>query len=64
MSVCLIQAEDVARKLGVKASWVRERCRARTPEADRIPHIRLGKYVRFSESAIDEWIKKIQSRPS
>jgi predicted DNA-binding transcriptional regulator AlpA len=52
----LITAEDVANKLGVKPSWVHERTRKRCPESDRIPCIRLGKYVRFSEAEIDAWI--------
>jgi len=52
----LIDAEAVAEKLGVPVTWIKERTRARCPEKDRLPCIRLGKYVRFLESDIDTWI--------
>jgi predicted DNA-binding transcriptional regulator AlpA len=54
----LITADDVANKLGVKPSWVHERTRKRCPELERIPCIRLGKYVRFLEAEIDAWIQR------
>ena len=54
----LVTAEEIAKKLGVKPSWVHERTRNRCPEADRIPCIKLGKYVRFSELEIDASIQR------
>lgn len=54
----LITAEQVAEKLGVKISWVHEKTRQRCPEQERIPCVRLGKYVRFSEAEIDAWIQR------
>jgi excisionase family DNA binding protein len=38
----LITADGAAERLGVKASWV-----LREARAGRIPHIRMGRYVRF-----------------
>jgi predicted DNA-binding transcriptional regulator AlpA len=57
-SLTLLTAEQVAAKLQVKVSWVHERTRERCPTTERIPHIRLpgGRYVRFAEHAIDQWM--------
>jgi predicted DNA-binding transcriptional regulator AlpA len=54
VSISLITAAQVAKKLGVPESWVREHCRGRCEK--QLPHVRLGKYVRFIDSKIDEWI--------
>jgi predicted DNA-binding transcriptional regulator AlpA len=56
--VRLINADEVANKLGVKPSWVHERTRLRCPEAERIPCVRLGKYVRFVEADVEAWIAR------
>ncbi len=53
----LIDEKELAARLGVKASWVRERTRARCPESQRIPCVRLGRYVRFNEAVINAWIE-------
>jgi hypothetical protein len=45
--VLLIDSAELARRLQVPESWVRSRTRARTPKEQRIPCIRLGRYVRF-----------------
>jgi predicted DNA-binding transcriptional regulator AlpA len=55
-TIKLMDARELAAKLGVKLSWVKEHTRDRCPEADRIPCIRLGRYVRFIEAVIDAWI--------
>ncbi|HLJ25345.1 MAG TPA: helix-turn-helix domain-containing protein [Candidatus Angelobacter sp.] len=56
--VKLLTAGEVAAMLRVKESWVWERTRDRCPEDQRIPYRRLpgGRYVRFVESEIHEWI--------
>ena len=46
----LLTVDDVAAFLRVPKSWVYERTRKRG--ADRLPFIKLGKYVRFEERAI------------
>ena len=54
----LINCAEVAAMLGLKESWVRDRCRPSTPEEDRIPGmVRLGrKYVKFQSWVVEEWI--------
>lgn len=47
----LLQAEDVAKQIGMTTDWVYAQVRA-----GRIPHVRLGRYVRFRQESIDEWI--------
>jgi len=51
----LLTAEDVAEQLGMGADWVSAQVRA-----DRIPHVRLGRYVRFRAESIDEWIRELE----
>ncbi|MGH2902354.1 MAG: helix-turn-helix domain-containing protein [Solirubrobacteraceae bacterium] len=46
----LLDAAEAGRLLSVPASWVLAEARA-----DRIPHVRLGRYVRFSADALEEW---------
>ena len=47
----LLTAEEIAERLGVKTQWVWAQARA-----GRIPHVRLGRYCRFRESAIEAWV--------
>lgn len=47
----LLTAEQVAEILGVPASWIYEQARK-----GRIPHIKLGRYVRFRHSAVEAWL--------
>ena len=61
----LLTVEDVAALLKVSPSWVYEHTRSRgTPRAERLPHIRIGKYVRFEPGAIRAFLdrKKCQAR--
>jgi excisionase family DNA binding protein len=53
----LVDAKAVAELLGVPVSWVREQTRAGA-----IPHVRLGRYVRFDEAAVRAWVAEC-SRP-
>jgi excisionase family DNA binding protein len=46
----LLDAEGAARLLNVPASWVLAEARA-----DRIPHVRLGRYVRFDGVELAAW---------
>jgi predicted DNA-binding transcriptional regulator AlpA len=54
--VKLIDAAALADMLGVPETWIREHTRQRCPSELRIPHIRLGKYVRFRDEEIAAWI--------
>jgi len=44
--------------LQVPVSWVYERTRPHA--AKRLPHLKIGKYLRFAESAVLEWIEQQQ----
>jgi excisionase family DNA binding protein len=54
----LLDAKQAARLLNVPASWILAEARA-----DRVPHVRLGRYVRFSEDALLEWCQGRQRGP-
>ncbi len=47
----LLTAADVAELLSVPVSWVREHTRS-----GRIPHVQLGRYVRYRREAVASWI--------
>jgi excisionase family DNA binding protein len=55
----LLTAEEVAEMLQVPRSWVYERTRRRGLE--RLPHIKLGKYVRFEEGAVQEYLERLKA---
>lgn len=50
MTEPLLNAEQAGALLNVPASWVLQEARA-----DRIPHIRLGRYVRFEALVLEAW---------
>lgn len=54
----ILTADEVAAWLGVKASWVYAEARA-----GRIPTFRLGRYVRFREDAVANWVRGLERRP-
>lgn len=56
----LLTPPQLAERLAVPVSWVREKTRerARIRDDDPLPVVRLGKYVRFSWSAIEAWLKR------
>jgi excisionase family DNA binding protein len=51
----LLTVSEVAAELQVPVSWVYERTRRNG--VDRIPHIKLGKYLRFRWSSVLEWLE-------
>lgn len=51
----LLTADDVAALLRVTPAWVYAETRRR-----RIPHIRLGRYVRFRRSALEGWMEEME----
>ena len=51
----LLTAEQVAERLGVSTQWVWAHARA-----GRIPHIRLGRYRRFREEAVEAWLVQLE----
>jgi excisionase family DNA binding protein len=46
----LLDAQGAAELLNVPRSWVLAEARA-----DRIPHVRLGRYVRFEAAELEAW---------
>ncbi len=57
----LLTVDDVAALLKVSRSWVYEHTRARTPRADRLPFVKIGKYVRFQSRAVGDFLAKRSS---
>ena len=57
MNQGLIEINEMAEKLSVPTSWIYQRTRT-----NEIPHYKIGKYVRFDEALVWEWIKE-QNEP-
>ena len=55
----LMDVAETARVLHVPVSWVYERTRRRG--RDRIPHIKLGKYLRFARTEVITWAFGLRS---
>jgi excisionase family DNA binding protein len=55
----LLTVDDVAALLKVSNSWVYEHTRARRfPRSERLPYVKVGKYVRFEARALRAFIEK------
>jgi excisionase family DNA binding protein len=55
----LLTVADVATLLKVSKSWVYEYTRTRsTPRSDRLPHIKIGKYVRFDPQLVRAFLER------
>jgi excisionase family DNA binding protein len=52
----LLSIKDVAKLLNVPVSWVYERTRQRS--VNRVPGFRLGKYWRFRQEDVLQWIER------
>jgi excisionase family DNA binding protein len=52
----LLTADELADRLGMKTEWVWAQARA-----GRIPHVRLGRYRRFRESAVEAWLRDLET---
>jgi excisionase family DNA binding protein len=55
----LMTVAEIARVLHVPVSWVYERTRRRGKE--RMPHIKLGKYLRFELATVRTWLDGLRS---
>ncbi len=53
----LLTVEEVAQLLKVPASWVYEHCGKQV--SDPLPHVKLGKYLRFSRSDLTRYLEKL-----
>jgi excisionase family DNA binding protein len=59
LSTPLVDATGAADLLGVPKTWVLAEARA-----DRIPHVRLGRYVRFDPIELERWWRARTRGPS
>ncbi len=55
----LMTAEELAERLRMTRAWVYSETRL-----DRIPHLRLGRYVRYRRSTIEHWIAELEALPN
>ena len=53
MSDRLLDAREVAERLSVPVSWVCESARSGA-----IPHVKLGRYVRFELADVEAWLEQ------
>jgi hypothetical protein len=56
----LLTAEELAERLRVPASWIREQTRSRALDGDPLPHLRLGRYIRFrwGSQELEAWLHR------
>jgi excisionase family DNA binding protein len=54
----LLTADDVADLMRVTRAWAYAETRRNA-----IPHLRLGRYVRYRRAAIEAWMAQIERRP-
>jgi excisionase family DNA binding protein len=53
----VFDVEALAAYLKVEPSWIYK-------SLDKIPHVKLGKYLRFKRRAIDSWMDRESTRPT
>jgi excisionase family DNA binding protein len=53
MTASLLTAEQAGELLNVPPSWVLAQARS-----NRIPHVKLGRYVRFEAAALEDWWRR------
>jgi len=55
----VIDSHELAKRLNVPETWVRSRTNSKRTD-DPIPHLRFGRYVRFSwgSDALREWLER------
>lgn len=55
----LLTVDDVAALLKVSKSWVYEHTRSkRLPRTETLPHVKIGKYVRFNARQVQEFLSR------
>jgi hypothetical protein len=60
MPAVLLTPQQLAAKLAIPVSWIREKTRerARLRDEDPLPVVRLGKYVRFDWTQVLSWLQR------
>jgi excisionase family DNA binding protein len=56
----LLTVTEIAAALKVPIAWVYERTRRRGPE--QMPHLKVGKYLRFRHSDVDRWLERFERK--
>jgi Helix-turn-helix domain len=56
----ILTVEELALKLKVKTSWVKEQTRSRNRNKHPMPVLRVGKYIRFRWSEVSRWLLENQ----
>jgi hypothetical protein len=59
MPIEVIDSGELAKRWALPESWIRSKVKAsRTATAKQIPHLQLGKYVRFEwgSEALENWL--------
>jgi excisionase family DNA binding protein len=56
----LLTVDEIAALLRVPKSWIY--CHTRKRGIERLPHIKVGKYLRFVESEVREFVKQNSTR--
>jgi excisionase family DNA binding protein len=54
----LLTLDELAQKLKIRKSWLYVRTREKGKGT--IPKIKVGKYIRFDEAKVIEWLKRKQ----
>ena len=56
----ILTPEELAQRLKLPVSWVREKTRSRCP--DPMPCFRIGRYVRFDWRRVAEWLASTENK--
>jgi excisionase family DNA binding protein len=54
----LLDPDAAAEMMGVSRRWVME-----AAKRDAIPHVRIGRFIRFDDEALQEWWRKRSRGP-
>jgi predicted DNA-binding transcriptional regulator AlpA len=58
MEPLLMTIEDLAALLQLPESWIYTRTGPKCPPAERIPHLKLGRHLRFDREEVTAWLAK------
>jgi excisionase family DNA binding protein len=56
----ILTPAQLAERLQVSPSWVRQKTRSRCPNP--LPHYKIGRYLRFDWSAVSAWLQASEVR--
>lgn len=56
----ILTPKELAARLKVKIGWVHEQMRPHTK--NQLPHMRCGRFLRFSWEAVSDWLRKQEGK--